>query len=138
MHSWCRLCREWVYESHFLLPDGTQDGCGQGRRDIRYHPENPLCGDVWRLHDGQVLVVDYIDSLTIGFTFQNGKRHGINYRYTFKSLVRRGQLISSFEEIPFDECDNEGWSRLSDKGEVRTSIEFLKTVIELTGQLSGA
>src|SRR5215475_4089521 len=112
MKCWCRLCRKWVYQEHFLhLKPGhgmqTYDGCGQGRDDIRYHPGHPLCGDVWRLKNGTYLVVDYHETFCTAVTISDGERvierKGCKYTASYRHLLegQEAELISTFEELPY-------------------------------------
>lgn len=127
--SWCRLCRIWCDPYHFLLPGGSWGGCGQAREDIRYHPQHPLAGDVWRLKDGRAFVVDYKDSFQTGITFEDGRRQACGYTRTFELFVQDGQLISTFEERPYPACDERGWTRSTDSCTGEESVAFLKEVL---------
>lgn len=143
MKCWCRLCREWVHEQHFETTGRYErDGCGQGRKDIRHHPDNPLCGDVWRLGDGCYVVVDYKDPFYTGLTLSDGDkvlgRSGFGYTDGVRRLLEgeRAELVSTFEEIPYHRgVDHRGWTDpkykpdASDRDGVR-SLNFLKAVLK--------
>ena len=143
MHYWCRLCRKWVYESHFEIPGQyARNGCGQGRDDIRYHPGNPRCGDVWRLKDGRYAVVDYKDPFVTGFTFSDGEkvtsRGGQKYTEGVRQFLEQQQavLLSAFEELPYPVgVDHQGWTDSKYKPDAADrdgsrSMEFLRGLIE--------
>jgi hypothetical protein len=132
MKYWCRLCRSWVYEEHFLLSTGKRDGCGQGRSDIRYHPENPLSGDLWLLADGRYLLVDYVNPFCTGFTFSDGERASYNYTIGFCRFLNRCEaiLISTWEERPYPYCNERGWTRAEDCCTTEISLAFIRQVLE--------
>ncbi len=148
MVCWCRQCRKWVYQEHFLqLKQGwgikTYDACGQGRDDIRYHPGNPLCGDTWRLKNGTYLVVDYHETFCTGITISDGEkvieRKSCGYTCTYQTMLENEQaeLISTFEELPYPKgVDHRGWNDpkyvpdTADRDGKR-SVAFLKTVLRI-------
>ena len=143
MKFWCRLCRAWVYEEHFEVPGQYhRNGCGQGRDDIRYHPGNPLCGDVWRLKDGRYAVVDYKNPFYTGFTFSDGEKVTSRASQKYTDGVRqfleqqRAVLLSTFEELAYPAgVDHRGWTDskyepdAADRDGSR-SVAFLKTVLK--------
>jgi hypothetical protein len=144
MKCWCRLCRAWVYEQHFEIPGQYErKGCGQGRDDIRYHPGNPLCGDVWRLKDGRYAVVDYKDPFCTGFTFSDGEKMTSRASQKYTEGVRQfleqqqAELVSTFEELAYRKgIDHRGWTDskyapdAADRDGTR-SLAFLKGVLKL-------
>lgn len=120
--SWCRTCRLWVDYYHFVrwVEKGyfraeVFDGCGQSNANshIRYHPEHPLCGDVWQVEKDLFFVVDYNDSFSTGLTYSDGKQRGFSYTSGYAEYLRsnRAILISTKEEkiLPFS-CDERGWT----------------------------
>lgn len=138
MKCWCKLCRKWVYESHFeqLKPHHgmrTRDGCGQGRDDIRYHPENPLVGDVWKV-SGVLWLVDYKTSFHTGVTSEAGLSKAQKYTDGFRQWLRdaEAKLVSTFEEWPMSArwCDHRGWTPSGTDGPTagwpQSSVDFLK------------
>lgn len=147
MKCWCRLCRAWVYESHFEIPGQyRRDGCGQGRDDIRYHPGSPLCGDVWRLKDGRYAVVDYKDSFCTGFTFSDGEKVTGRGAQKYTDGVRQfleseeAELLSTHEELPYPSgVDHRGWTDskyqtdMADRDGSR-SLAFLKAVLKMKAE----
>ena len=60
--SWCRSCRRWCPDSHFTTPT-SQNGCGQSRVDLRYHPSMPRVGDVWVTTERVFILVDYVNPI---------------------------------------------------------------------------
>ena len=135
MMGWCRLCRIWTHEEHFLQPTGRREGCGQGRNDIRYHPSNPLCGDVWKLRDGRYMLVDYKDSFCTGVTFSNGERAGMKYTEGFLRYLEteQAELINTWEEWPLRQCGHRGWTRETDKMTTEDSLAFLNNLLKQKG-----
>ncbi len=105
---------------------------------IRHHPGQPLCGDIWYFHEGYpglYMVVDFVDPLNLGLTFSDGKRLGCGYRDIFERLVtKKATLVSTFEDVPFPECDSDGSSR-DDASPQSTTIEaslgFIQQVLAL-------
>jgi hypothetical protein len=100
-------------------------------REALYHP---LCGDVWRLDDGEAFVVDYKDGLMMGMTFLDGSQRGVKYTNAFAAWVKRrnGKLVSSFEQRPLPwNCDERGWTKNhSEKTPTGgQSVSFLKFVL---------
>lgn len=141
---WCRLCRKWVYEQHFEVPGQYErNGCGQGRDDIRYHPDHPLCGDLWKLKDGRYMLTDYVDSFCTGFTFSDGikvlGRGSLKYTAGVRDFLEKNQaeLISTFEELPYPKgVDYRGWTDSKYKGDKadmngERSLAFIKAVLKI-------
>lgn len=134
MKCWCRLCKTWVYEEHFLLPSGRREGCGQGRDDIRYHAERHLIGDVWQLRDGRYLLVDYVDSFCTGVTYSDGTSASCKYTATLSDMLRSNEakLIQTFEEQSPSWADERGWNApeaLTGKVTLDDSRKYLAAVI---------
>jgi hypothetical protein len=130
---WCRKCRDWFDQYHFLLKSGSWSGCGNSKENehIRYHAGNPLCGDIWQLRDKRYMVVDYVDSFQVGVTFSDGTQGGVKYRDGFRQNVTGGKLISTWEEWPFRYCDYRGWTRETDKCTKEQSLQFLNRRLKL-------
>jgi hypothetical protein len=129
---WCRVCRNWFDQYHFQTSGGW-NGCGNAKENehIRYHPESPLCGDIWRLREERYLVVDYVDSFQVGVTFSDGTQGGVKYRDSFRQHVMGGKLISTWEEWPFRYCDHRGWTRQTDYCTKEQSLQFLNRRLQL-------
>lgn len=129
MMCWCQKCRLWVSSHHIEIEDRTN-----ARDGIRYHPGSPLCGDVWKLANGLYVVIDYIDPFCTGFTLSDGTQLGQKYtegmRQYFES--NKGELISTFEELPFPWSDHRGWSTnvKPPYPTAKDSLDFLTAVLK--------
>ncbi len=103
--GWCRFCRVWVDDDHFLLPDGSFLGCGQSDYTSRHHTLMPRVGDVW-FHMSIFFVVAHVDQEGyILVVFSEGKQGLVfNTRTGFSHFVFSdigSRLISAYEDTPF-------------------------------------
>lgn len=137
--DWCRLCRTWVDEDHFKLPDGSLLGCGQGRMDIRYHPIQPRMGDIW-LVDQCPMVVDFVNTTRLRATIPL-ERCNIDFptigafaNFVMGNFILMGfggspaSLIHTAEEKQFPRADEEGWAVLGMKPSSKLSRRYCETV----------
>lgn len=139
--DWCRICRKWVEEDHFKLPDGSLLGCGQGRCDIRYHPIQPRMGDIWS-EGGTKFIVDYVNEKMIHISTYPGKAEiELPTIGAFAQLVM-GRLVifdlggspfrlaHVYEDHQFPGADEEGWANKGTEVSFKAARRYCKTVLE--------
>lgn len=131
--SWCRRCLKWVADAHFVLPDGSELGCGQGDVDTRYHPGMPRHGDVWHVGVDLYLVLDYVSPnlRCLSGTLSTGNAMHFPNTPTLVHYLRsvNAAIVSMHEDRPYKRNSQDGFSVERPPPDRVRSKKFIEKVV---------